>query len=146
MDIHEHTRTVLGCRPKSTCKASAKHLPAAKKSALSSLRIHCKITDHPAQVTTIKRLDQGHLHPKLGPSQWEASTLEKEFFKQLLNSYSEHLHMSAQPVENACDNSIINEIIAIHSRLTIMLLNITVTVKLLQFFIISLKHSGVADL
>ncbi len=29
----------------------------------------------------------------------------KEPFEQLVNSYSEHLHMSARPVENAHDNT-----------------------------------------
>ncbi len=36
----------------------------------------------------MERLDLGHLYPR-----WEASTLEKTF-EQLVNSYSEHLHMS----------------------------------------------------
>ncbi len=63
MNIHELTWTALGCRPKSTCKASAKHLPAAKtwgtcKSVYSLLNR----TDH-VGVTTMKRLDQDHLHP-----------------------------------------------------------------------------------
>jgi hypothetical protein len=31
----------------------------------------------------------------------------KEPFKQLVNSYLEHLHMSARPVENACDKLIL---------------------------------------
>jgi hypothetical protein len=39
-NIHEHTWTALKCRPNSTCKASAKHLPAAKTSALASPCIH----------------------------------------------------------------------------------------------------------
>jgi hypothetical protein len=34
------------------------------------------------------------------PPGWEARTLKKEPFEQLVNSYSEHLHMSARPVEN----------------------------------------------
>jgi hypothetical protein len=50
----------------------------------------------------IKRLDRGHLHPKLevpgiepGPPRWEeASTLEKSHSNSLFNGYSEHLHMS----------------------------------------------------
>jgi hypothetical protein len=38
-----------------------------------------------------------------GPPRWEASTLEKEPFEKLVNSYSEHLHMSTRTVENARD-------------------------------------------
>ncbi len=64
----------------------------------------------------IKRLDQGHLHPKLevqghvpvgNPTLASAVGGEhsgKEPFEQLVNNYSEHLHMSARPVENARDN------------------------------------------
>jgi hypothetical protein len=69
----------------------------------------------------MKRLE-GHLHPKLevpgmtcvgresepGPPRWEASTLEKSHSNILLiGSYSEHLHMSAQPVVNARDSLIL---------------------------------------
>jgi hypothetical protein len=64
----------------------------------------------------MKRLDQGHLHPKLeipglicsgreenlDLRRWEASTLE-----QLVKSYSEHLHMGVQPVANARDRSFV---------------------------------------
>ncbi len=48
----------------------------------------------------MKRLDQGHLHPKVelprpgiepGPLQWEASTLEKGHSNSLFNCYSEPL-------------------------------------------------------
>jgi hypothetical protein len=59
----------------------------------------------------MKRLVQGHLHPKLevpGPTcpGRESNTglhggsraLKKEPFEQLVNSYSEHPHMSARPV------------------------------------------------
>ncbi len=38
----EHTWTTLWCRPNSTCKASAKHLPAAKTLALASPRFTVK--------------------------------------------------------------------------------------------------------
>ncbi len=60
----------------------------------------------------MNRLDQGHLHPKLpktdmsrpgikaGPPWWK---VRKELSKQLVNSYSENLHMNAQPLENALD-------------------------------------------
>ncbi len=36
-----------------------------------------------------------------GPPRWEASTPinRKEPFEQLVNSYSEHIHMSVRPVE-----------------------------------------------
>ncbi len=63
----------------------------------------------------MKRHGPGHLHPKLevrgltcpgwesNNLGWKASTLEKRHFEQLVNSYSEHLHMSAQPVENSHD-------------------------------------------
>jgi hypothetical protein len=70
-------------------------------------------------VTTMKSLNQGHLHPKLEvprltcPSRdgTQASAVggihsRKDPFKQLVDSYSEHLHMSTQPVENARDNSL----------------------------------------
>ncbi len=60
----EHTWTALGCRPNSTCKASAKHLQAAKTSALASPYSLSNRTDH-VRVTTMKRLNQGHLYPKL---------------------------------------------------------------------------------
>jgi hypothetical protein len=57
----------------------------------------------------MKRLDQGHLHSKLDISRTRASAVggehsRKKPFTQLVNSYSEHLHMSVQPVENAHDN------------------------------------------
>ncbi len=62
--------------------------------ALGSPHIHCQAR----QVTIMKRLDQGHLHPKLevpgltctgqesnpGPLQWEGSTLEKSHSNILL--------------------------------------------------------------
>ncbi len=69
----------------------------------------------------MKRLDQGHLHPKLkapgltcpglAGNRTQAPTgrgkhSRKEPFVQLVNSYSEHLHMSVRPVKNARDNSI----------------------------------------
>jgi hypothetical protein len=38
-----------------------------------------------------------------GPPWWKASTLEKRAYEQLVNSYSEYLHMNARPVENARD-------------------------------------------
>ncbi len=38
-----------------------------------------------------------------GPPDWEAS---KEPFEQLVNSYSEHLHLSPRPVENARDTTV----------------------------------------
>jgi hypothetical protein len=57
----------------------------------------------------LKTLDQGHLHPKLevqdmswlgtepGPLRWVTSTLGKSHLNSFVNSYSEHLHMSARP-------------------------------------------------
>ena len=66
----------------------------------------------------MKTVDQSHLYPKTrgprtdmsqlgiepGPLRWEASTLEKSHpFKQLVNSNSEYLQISVQPVENAQD-------------------------------------------
>ncbi len=65
MKIHEHTWNALWCRPNSTCKESAKHLPAAKTSAHASRHIHCQTGQITSGFTTMKRLDQGHLHPKL---------------------------------------------------------------------------------
>ena len=62
-------------------------------------------------VTTMKRLDQGHLHPKLEVPATDMSqpgvkpVTPLEPFEQLVNSYLEHLHMSARPLENACDNT-----------------------------------------
>ncbi len=71
MNIHEHTWTALGCRRNSTCKAPAKHLAAAKTSALATCNlqhIHCQTGQIMLGVNTMKRLDQGHIHPKLeGP-------------------------------------------------------------------------------
>jgi hypothetical protein len=68
----------------------------------------------------VKRLDQGHLPPKLEIpgltcpvwNRTRASTMggehsRREPFQQLVSSYSEHFHMSPQPVENARDNGIL---------------------------------------
>ncbi len=56
----------------------------------------------------MKRLDQGHLHLKLdvpGPTcpgrESNPGLGGKEPFEQLFKSFSEHLDMSAPPVENA---------------------------------------------
>ncbi len=62
----------------------------------------------------LKRLDQGHLHSKLEVPGLTCPGRElnpglhgggrhsrKELFEQLVNSYLEHLHMIAQPRENA---------------------------------------------
>jgi hypothetical protein len=108
MSIHEYTWTAPGCRPNSTCKASA----SASCQDISTCKSAHSLSNWTDQVgvTPRKRLDQGHLHPKLEvpglkcPS-W-ASTVgakhyRKEQFEQLVNCYSEHLHMSARPVENA---------------------------------------------
>ncbi len=64
-------------------------------------------------------LDQGHLHHELefprltfsAGNRTRASAVggehsKKEAFELHVNSYSEHLHMIAQPVENARDRSI----------------------------------------
>ncbi len=52
-------------------------------------------TDH-ARVTTMKRLDQGHLYPELEvPGLTSQPGIKHEPLEQLVNSYSEHLHMSA---------------------------------------------------
>jgi hypothetical protein len=70
----------------------------------------------PFEYQLMKRLDQGHLHPKLevlgltcpSRNQTQASKVvgkhsRKGPFKQLVNSYTEHLHMSTRPVENTLD-------------------------------------------
>jgi hypothetical protein len=60
------------------------------------------------------RLDQGHLHPKLevpgltcpGPESnlgLEGQHSRKEPFEQLVNRYSEHLHMNDGTLKNAGD-------------------------------------------
>jgi hypothetical protein len=62
----------------------------------------------------MKRLNQGHLHPKLeipvltcpGGNRTQASKVggehsRKEPFEQLVKSCSEHLHMRWRPLENA---------------------------------------------
>ncbi len=65
MNIHDHTWTALGFRPNSTCKASERHLPAAKTSGTyKSTYSLSRRTDH-VGITTMMRLDQGHWHPKL---------------------------------------------------------------------------------
>ncbi len=56
--------------------------------------------------------DQGHFHSKLevpAENRTRASTVggkhsRKELFEQLVNSYSEHLQMSARPVKNDNDS------------------------------------------
>jgi hypothetical protein len=64
---------------------------------------------------TMKRLDQDHPHPKLvvpgltcpgresNPGLHGGRRALKEPFEQLVNSYSEQLHMSARPEGNARD-------------------------------------------
>ncbi len=118
MNLHEHTWTALGYKPNSTCKALAKHLPAAKTSGTCKSAYSLSSRTEHVRVTTMKSLNQGHLHPKLEvprltcPSRdgTQASALggihsRKDPFKQLVDSYLEQLHMSTQPVENARDNS-----------------------------------------
>ncbi len=56
MNIHEHTWTALGCRPKSTCKADG----LMPNRWLASPRVRNHI-----EVTIMKRLDHGHPHPEL---------------------------------------------------------------------------------
>ncbi len=61
----------------------------------------------------MKRLDQGHLHSKLEVPGLSRPGIEHEHsggnhsrknrYEKLVNSYSEHLHMSAKPEENARD-------------------------------------------
>jgi hypothetical protein len=66
----------------------------------------------------MKRLALGHFHNKLEvprltcPGQESnpvlysgRRTLKKEPFEQLINNYSEDLHMSVRPIEDACDSS-----------------------------------------
>ncbi len=68
----------------------------------------------------VKRLNQGHLPFKLEVpglkcpvgNRTRASTMGGENsrrgpFQQLVSIYSEHLHMTAQPVQNARDNGIL---------------------------------------
>ncbi len=62
----------------------------------------------------MRRLDQGHLRlklevsgltcpgPGIDPALGEKHT-RKEQFEQIVKMYSEHLHMSAQPVVNASE-------------------------------------------
>ncbi len=110
MWLHEHTWTHMSCtsmyRLKSTCKLIN---PEYWHQALASPHIHCQAcnTDH-VRVTTLERLDQGHLHPKLEVPRLACLSRElkyrasevggkhssKELFEQLVNSYSEHLHMN----------------------------------------------------
>ncbi len=117
MNIHEHTWTALWCRPNRTCKASAKHLAAAKTSGTCKSQYSLSSrTDH-VGVTTMKRLDQGVLRPKLevprltclGRESSLASTVggkhfRKEPSEQLVNCYSENLHMSTWTLKNAHNN------------------------------------------
>ncbi len=104
MIIHEHTWAALGCRLNSACKSFN---PEYWHQALASPHSLSRKVDH-VGVTTMKRLDQGHFHPKLDPetdmSQPEIESGPpkklggehsiKETFEQLVKSYSEHLHMS----------------------------------------------------
>ncbi len=83
--LYEHTWTSLWCRPNSSCQE------------ISHLHV-C--------VFTVKqdRSRWGHYYEGTWP-RWETSTLEKSYSNGL-NSYSEHLHMSARPVKKARDNTI----------------------------------------
>ncbi len=105
MNIHEHTWTALGCGLNSTWKTSAKHLPAAKTSALASRHINCQtgqITsgsllwrDLTKVIFILRRSQDWHV-PAAKPT-W-ASTVGgkhswKDPFKWLVNSYSEHLYI-----------------------------------------------------
>jgi hypothetical protein len=58
---------------------------------LSSDVTQVKESSPQLEASSPSNLDVGDEHSRKGP------------FKQLVNSYSEHLHMSAQPVENARD-------------------------------------------
>jgi hypothetical protein len=115
MNIHEHTWTAVGCRPNSTCKASAKHLQAAKTSALASPRIHCQTgrsgsplwKDLTKVISILNWAEDWHVP---AGNRTRASTVGGEHsriepFEQLVDSYSEHLHISAWPVENAATGS-----------------------------------------
>ncbi len=62
MNIHEHTWTALECRPTSACK-SFQHEILTSRICKPEFTMSEK-TNH-AGVTTMRRLDQGHLHPLL---------------------------------------------------------------------------------
>jgi hypothetical protein len=74
-------------------------------------------TDH-VEVTTMKRLDLGHLRPKLEVQRLSRlgrelspgliggrRALQKRAIQTACKKYPVHLHMSAQPVENARDKT-----------------------------------------
>jgi hypothetical protein len=98
--LHELTWSAIGCRPNSTCKASARHKPAAKTSGTcKSTYSKWSMIDH-VRVTTLERLDHSHLHlklevPGLTCPGWKSKSevggkhSRKEPLKQLLNSYSD---------------------------------------------------------
>jgi hypothetical protein len=90
MNIHEYTWVALGCRSNSCiCQRYINLTHSARLNHVG--------------VTTMNRLDQGHLHLVLkiqrqtcpdGES-WEVREYpRKEPLEQLVDSYSEHLHMS----------------------------------------------------
>ncbi len=96
LNIHEHKWTARGCRPNSSCKASARYLPVARISGTSGSPL-------------MERLDQGIFHPKLDVLRlpWFGRELNpafvvdgehsrKEPLIQHVNGFSEHQHMSAR--------------------------------------------------
>jgi hypothetical protein len=54
----------------------------------------------------MKRLNQGHIHPKLEVTGLTCPGWESNQGLCVVNSYSEHLHMNWRPVENACNSTI----------------------------------------
>jgi hypothetical protein len=126
--LHEHTWTALGCRPYSTCKASAKHLPVAKTSGTcKSAYSLSSETDHFGfGNTTMKRLDQGHLHLKL-----EVPGLTCPVRKSNLASAMGGKHSRKEPFEQ-----LVNTIEDIYISLTPFVRNPVAKALCLYFYII----------
>ncbi len=99
--IHEHTVTALGCRPNSTCKVDGLMLSWC----LASPRVL-----NPVGITTMKTKVISILKYRSqdwrvsAANQTRASTVggeaRKELFEQLVNSYSEHLHIILRQYRN----------------------------------------------
>ncbi len=97
MDIHRHTWTALGCKPNSTCKADGLMPSWRFASPSASCRGHHYEETWPrssSSWTRGPRTDMSRPGIEPGPLMAGGEHSRKKPFKQLVNCYSEHLHMS----------------------------------------------------